>query len=747
MAAQQRTLLAISVSAILLATQAQAQDAMEHAGGTIEEVVVTAQKRNESVQDVPISITAFDAQFVKDRGLSTVADVVAFTPGLTARVDAPSQSVFAIRGIGTNAFSVSADPSVGIFIDDVYAGHPIIANSAFFDVERIEVVKGPQGTLFGRNTSAGAISIASREPEIGEKYLDTRLGFGDHSQQIYEAIGNFSASDTAGLRIGARYERRDGTFRNVTDGEELNGKDDLIARIAGLAHLTDRLTAHMLVDYSTIDSYWGATAVNPDDPESTADVDTVEQNPRDDQNGKTWRAAVRLEYEISDSLTLTSLTGYLDAKITATPGDFDLATLRVLQFAEPNEFRYLSQELRLNGSNGPFEWFVGASVRDEDNFANTELRYSDFDVFTAFGLDCALDAPGLCQDDVAEPSVAHADNFSWGVFGDVVWQATDHLSLTLGGRYTRDEKEIIVDTPYSGSATSDLLLGGNNVLESWTVAPTRGEKTWSDFSPRFAARYDLGQDAILYANVSRGYKAGGFNSAPNVPGSELAPGETQFAPAFDPETNTAYEIGIKSVLADRRVKLNLAAFYLDYSDYQVETQIGGPTFTIQNVADAENMGIDFEAQVYLTDNLDVMLGYSWLDSDLKSGVINVPDVGPVDVAGNRMPFAPESTFVAIANYVLPSSIGDWRLSAAYNYTDDQFISPLNDMLDNVQIAHSHFTLDLRAALASPDDRWSVALIGENVTDERWFGNPTFIFEPLGTPNIGRLIRGELTYRF
>lgn len=726
-------------SVSVLAQQAAAQ--------TLEEIVVTAQKRAESVQEVPISITALDEEFLERSGIDDIRGLTDFVPGLNARVDAPTQSVFAIRGIGTNAFSVSADASVGIFVDDIYAGHPLIAGHSFFDVERIEVIKGPQGTLFGRNTSAGAIAIISKKADRDEIYAEGRLGFGSKDQQIYQGIVNYSPGSDWGVRVAAKYEKRDGTFKNTTTGNEINDKDNLIVRVNAARDWTDRFRTSLGVEYVQDNSFYGNTALNTADRQTSAEVDEVTQNARPHQDVDMWRAGLRMEWDLTDNMTFTSITSYLDAREEAIPTDFDLITLRILEFKEPDDFRYFSQELRLNGTTGNFDWFVGASVRDENVKGDTQLRYSDDDVISALvGVPCATLVPAaLCDPDVVESSIAEADNFAWGIYADVAWQVTERLRLTFGARYSEDEKDIFLTTALDNSATALVL--GDNLLELSTVVPIENTDSWTDFSPRVVVDFDVTGDIMVYGNVAWGYKAGGFNSLPDPARGLLAPGQVQIVPVFEPEENIAYELGFKSTLLDGRARLNAAGYFIDYSDYQVET-LSGIVFVIQNVADAENWGAEVDGHFLVTENFELIGSYSYIDSEITQSTFFDPATGaPLDISGNPLPFAPEHSATIIGQYThpIPAWNAELGLRLEYNYVDDLFISVLADPV--VEQLRSRDVVNMRASLESTDGKWSLSVIGENVFDERWFEVTAAILEPLGVPNIGDLWRAELRYTF
>ena len=216
------------VGTALVAVTAHAQDLV------IEEIIVTATKRAESVQDIPLSVNAFTGAQLEEAGVKDIRDIAAQTPGLQIKSRGETEGSVFIRGIGSVAPGIGADPAVGIYIDGLYASRGTNATAAFFDVERVEVVKGPQGTLFGRNASAGAISIITRKPEIGENYGNALVGFGDEGQQKYEFIYNAGLSDSTALRIGVKHDRRDGLYENINTGTELNGREHTNARLSFL---------------------------------------------------------------------------------------------------------------------------------------------------------------------------------------------------------------------------------------------------------------------------------------------------------------------------------------------------------------------------------------------------------------------------------------------------------------------------------------------------------------------------------
>ena len=748
----------LTVSVLLAGTamtaplDAVAQDA--EIGNT--EIVVTAQKREENAQDVPITISALSGEQTENAGISTVDGLVSRVPGLNSRSDGPTQTVFAVRGIGTNAFGVGVDASVGVFVDDVYIGHPVLANASFFDVDRIEVVKGPQGTLFGRNTSAGAVSVISKKPEAGETYFEGKFGYGSDGQKLVRGIVNLSGTDSAGIRLGAQYEERDGTFVNRTDDTELNNKKALIFRLNAFGEINDNFRADFLLEHSKEDGRYGVVEVNPANRKASAKVREVWQGVREDVDVDATRAVLKLAYELNPDITLTSITSYLDINSNTTPTDFDIAAvtaasdfvdvtfsagpddfqLDLLPFREPGEFKFFSTELRLNGTSDSVDWFVGASFRRDKLSNDTSLvGYNDFHLIPLFfEADCDVVAidfglpVSACNENAEEHSPARAIVKSWGVYGDVTWRATDRLSVTAGARYSKDKKRMrLTVTPSTG------ILGA---LDTAVVKPITGtgmaSESWSEFTPRVSVKYDVTDNAMVYATYSKGYKSGGFNSSFDENGVILP---------VDPETNSAYEVGFKSDLMGNRLRLNGALFYSDYNDFQIEVQ-NGAAFTIRNVASAEIKGGEIEATLSATRDLRFQASYTYLDTEMGRGMIN-----GIDITGNRLPFAPKHSVVVAADYSTYVDFGVVGLNATLAHTSMATLSPLGPAAPQL-FSESNTNLDLRASVGADDGSWEFAVIGQNVLGDRYFTTVNDIIDqPIGIPNYRRSVRAEVSFRF
>jgi len=723
--------IAAAIAVTTLGTAATINGALAQDAGKmmLEEVLVTAQKRAESVQDIPIAVSAFDANFLKEANIVGVGNLVGYTSGLNGTAQQDAESVFTIRGIGTYAFGVGADNSVGMFIDDVPIGRPTLIGNSFFDLERVEVVKGPQGTLFGRNASAGAISVITNKPDLEASSLELTAGAGNEGQQVYEVIGNLAASDTFGMRVALRHDERDGTFENTVTGDELNNRDHTNGRVALRFLPTDSFSADVIYEQVKIDTRVGYKDVNEAFNDKTA------QNQQPSQDIESKRGLMKLTWDINDSMTLTSNTSYMDYDLTAIPIDADVSDTFLLQIREPQEGDQFVQELRLNGGTDSVDWFVGASYIEENIDSHYTVEYSDFILTQVLLEDFTFcETSGLtCQELVSQEHFAGTENTSYAVYGDVAWSINDRFKLTVGARYTRDEKDFTINQPVPDSALSAVL--GDAFVKLGTDGPITDDDSWESFDPRVVLDYTLNEDVMFYGSVSSGYKSGGFNSDPD---NTLASGLPQVPAPFDEETVIAYELGVKSRFWDGRAQVNAAIYYNDYSDFQVEE--GVLNILIENAADVESQGFEIDGSFLLTENFTVMANYSYLDATFESGSIT-----GIDVSGRNLARAPENTGAIVANYKAPiGSWGELNLRADYIYTDEFLFSTVNEALKQ----DSYSIVNGRIALDSTDGLWSVALIGENLSDEEYFVTRSDVLDQnLGIPGMGRLYRAEVTFRF
>ena len=700
----------------------------------IEEILVTAQKRTQSMQDVPIAVSAFTGEQIEEAGVKDIRDIAGQTPGLQIQSKGETEVFVFIRGIGSVAPGIGADPAVGIYIDGLYAARGTNAAAAFFDVERVEVVKGPQGTLFGRNASSGAISIITRRPEIGESYGSALAGFGGEGQQKYELVYNASLSDSTALRFGIKHDSRDGLYENSLTGKDLNARDHSNARVSFLYDADGAYTSHFSAEYFDMSN----TAAWVGAADSYADSVAL-NDPPTDQALESWRVNWTNDWDLSDALSLNSITGYYTHDVLVTPVDADLLDIFIIDFQEPQTADYFSQEFRLNGSSDAFDWFAGASYANEELSFLNDLRYEEFivaDVFELHGLDMGngnacdggidFDGSGdvavpVCLAPVSELPVGDGETQSIAVYGDLTWHLSDQVDLVAGIRHTRDDKTLTYNNPPSGG-----LLGGldGQIFGAITPGPVTSNVEFTSTDPRIGINWNPNDAVMLYASAAKGYKSGGLNR-------QFDPVEQDIR-SFAKEVNTAYEIGIKSTLFGGQGRLNAALFSNEYENFQLERILNGLP-QVDNIGDIDVSGAEAEFRFLLSDAIELYGSLSVLDTEVTSSV------DPA-LVGNDTPTAAETSGSLGARFTRPMGAGEFTATALWTYTGSFFWN-----IENTLVEPSFNTIYARAGWEN--DRWGVALVGENLTDEKYLAN-SFIF--LDTTNIrawGRLLRIEVNLNF
>jgi iron complex outermembrane receptor protein len=718
------SLISLVLGGLVLSTTAMAQnESGQEESLVLEEVIITAQKREQSLQEVPLTVTAFSGEFIAENGVEDIRDIQGLTPNLSIKSRGDTEASVFIRGIGSQAPGIGADPAVGIFIDGMVASRGTNATAAFFDVERIEVVKGPQGTLFGRNASAGAISIITRKAELEENYGSVKFGLGDQGQVRGQFIGNMALGNNWAVRLGANYNKRDGLYYNELTDQEMLNVNSKNFRLSVLGLISETWETTFLVEY--IDSKNNDVMVTDDD----AFASVIRQNRAPDkQRLESTRLIWTNKWAVGETMDLTSITGYYDHDVNVTPVDADELEFDIVTFEEPQTNDTFSQELRLNGASENVDWFVGASYVKEDLSFRNALRYEEGIV-----LDLLAGAGFLCEEpDLPEctyrTEVPFGDNTtkSWAIYGDFTWHFSDRWSLTGGARYTKDKKNFSYNNPPTGG-----ILG---VIDGQIFGPVTdgylyADDSWNSLDPRVALDFAATDNTTIFGSYAHGYKSGGFNRQTH----DFLP-DPQTIKSFDEEKVNAYEVGTKSVLLDGRANLNFSAFYNDYTDYQLETLVDLLP-QVQNIGDIRSKGIELEGKLLVTQNFELAGTYAYLDSEVKHSVVP-------ELIGRATPQSPKHSASAQAHYYIPSGLGEWKLSGIWIYSDDFYFDIFNTLEQD-----SYNTLDLRVGLKSNSDRWMIAGFVDNVTDEEYFVE-RFVFLDIANRRApGRLWRVEFTLNF
>lgn len=673
------------------------------AEGLLEEILVTAQKREQSVQDVPIAITALSGEFIESRNILSVSDLEKFTPGLRIAQQDASKTFLRIRGVGSRKFDVGASGSVGVFQDEVYLPRFSGADFGLIDLDRVEVLKGPQGTLFGRNTAAGAISAWSRKPtEEFEAYLEAGVG----NEDSYLTRGAVSGAVTDELLMRASFGyQQDGGFQENTLTGNTDDRSNAIGRLQARFDASDTLTVSGSVQFSNRQQdalLQKSLALGTEDGSlqplllsplvQAFDNGDFRDYPISDDGEvdyDTWISTLRVEKEF-EAFQFVSNTGYLDGEGNIDQ-DFDANEVDVGASFFDEDYDTFSQEFRLVGES----LLLGVYYMLDDAYANYDFAfYGD----SLIGL--------LAGEDVVDAGVTDIETEAWAVFGEYRFDLTEALSVTLGGRYSDDE----IDFRLSSTTSAPGIPP--------TVADYAydDKKDWDSFDPKVSVTYNLSDDVMLFASYQEGYKAGGIQFT--------ASNELLARQIFDPEELSAYEVGIKSDWLDNTLRLNASAFYYDYEDLQVQrvdlSLSGGlPVAFTSNAAESTVSGFEMDLNWVPVEGLDIRFAYSYLDSEYDDFI------GPSgeDFSGNPLPVSPEHTLIASLDYSfeLPRgwmmSVGtDWNWVDDYNFDvtdDDEFTKGGDDTLGAA-----------RAALVSPGQAWELSAFVTNLTDEEYYSQRT-----------------------
>jgi iron complex outermembrane receptor protein len=698
----------------------------------LEEITVTAQKRQQSLQDVPLSVSAFTGDMMKQSRMADIRGIVDFTPGFSGKTEDGFTDALAMRGISTNDFGIGGDPSVAMFVDGIWAGRTGGVMTAMYDVERAEVVKGPQGTLFGRNSIAGAVSVITNKP--GDAYeAGAELSLASFQHIEAEAMVNVPLGDEWALRASGYTLNNDGFLENLQGGSDLGFHRIRAGRVA-LRRQGEVLDATLTTAYEDREQdpsvYWV--------PADGLDEETVNIDLGNDgiDESDVFEARLNLVWSLASGYTVTSLTGYKKFGFHYLE-DYDGGPERVNDYRQVNDVEYWSQEIRLNSpSDGPVTWFAGASVYEEKIDGYFEYIYDEDALCRAVSITEAPDFDGPaagCDDpnfeayweddidpadileDKVEASYVDVRSKGWAVYGDFTWAVTDRVDLTAGARYTFDEKSMRSRVIDSGGA-----LGNNFNYEFFTNGFVSDSADWSDFTPRLALSFDLTEDVTLYATASRGYKSGGFATFGfDLQGQEVnddgsAPdGTTPLE--FDPEQVDSYEVGAKSRFLGNTMQLNASLFRYDYTDLQLVYFAEGSS-QVANVGEARGQGLELDLRWLPSANWDATVGLSLLDTEITDAAEMIELGACGDCDGNNLPFAPEVSASAILSYKWPMSAGEGFFTTEYVYRSKMYGGPDN-IPDATVDAWDEFSFRLGYRT---DDSWYVTLWVENAFDEVYF---------------------------
>lgn len=681
--------------------------AVSTAQAQLEEVIVTAERRVASLQDTEISMTVFSAENVEEMGIQSYLDLSALSPNvLMHEMPGKAGGAISIRGF-KNAETISTfEPKVALYLDGVLIAKG--AGSVFdvLDIERVEILRGPQGTLYGRNTVGGAVNFITKKPQTDEFYGKVSATIGQYDQTDIKGLLNVPLGDTFAIKANVASLKRDGYWENRLDNDAtLGDKNREVAHVQFRWEPTENLDFLYSYDMTDIDEgmYPLALVANgPARPDLAPFVDDGQQDYREfDQLDTFMKADIEghgftINWDINDSLSLVSVTGLRRFDVDNL-ADSDSSPEYILHNVSGDEIETLTQEVRLVGDafDSNLEYVVGAFYMDED----IKETYG-YNKLGAFGISSNFDGT--------------ADNQFWAVFGESTYSFTDKLDFTFGLRYTEEDKSM------TRTNSTDLL--GSDIRVAEVVFP-EAQKDFDNLSGTVGVSYDWTHDLMTYFKVSTGYVSGGFN--PRSPTEDVS----LWLNGYNEETVVTYEFGWKSTWLDNRLIVNGAIFLNDYSDLQVNQLTNEGDNNIDNAGDAEIGGMELEFTAMITDNFEVGGGYGYLDPEYKTYINEgLPDdpTDDVDLSNNNWAHAPDNTVNLYGRYTVPDVMGgDLIMRVDYSWVDDYYLlTAAGENLVDGNVAPSYDSwnarIELREVPGPADTSLTVGLWGRNLTDELWY---------------------------
>jgi iron complex outermembrane receptor protein len=714
----------------------------------LEEVVVTAQKRSESVQDVPIAINALTGDSLDEMGVTDVNDITGLYPNLSVTENSQVVAQYRVRGVGTESFHSNAVSAVGLYYDEVSLNTPFSGALGVYDLERVEVLRGPQNTLFGRNTTGGAVNFISRKPEIGEELNGYIRGiYGSFDKQDVELAIGFPMGATMAGRFSLQSNNRGDVFNNLVPGEDDVGK---IERHSGRFQVTWEPTesTNLLFNYhfgynrgdagygkanGLVDPNGGncinngvatlsdvtdfnsrngcVTQIRTGTQANTStddweDLYSVSSNTGDiDIDG----AFVKLIHDF-ENLTLTSITSYDETKVMfrEDEGAAPFGTFSPQQNAEYESF---SQELRLTSNgDGDLRWMGGIYYFNDRSTQGTNVH-----IFTNSG--SSNPATGLVNSVILKQ-----DNEVYSAYGQIIYELSEQWSLNVGIRWTEETK--------AGDRAGYRVtgVGGSSYWdEDWTVseilaqgvqfASASGELVNEEVGYNAILSYHLNEDVMFYGSISNGFKAGSFDIRALAIRTWGTPDEQE----VDPETLNAFELGMKSTLLDGAMQLNASIFYYDFQDLQFFTVVDGIP-GLFNVPTTEISGLDLDMIWVPAENWYMSIGLGYLNSEVTNAAdIPIPE-------GEPLAQSPEWSFNGLVQKDFPLAFGNLQVQTSFRYVDER-ISTTPDL--GVSKLDSEFWLNARSTLTfGADEEYELAVFVDNITEVESCGEMSSLANPL-----------------
>lgn len=684
-----------SASALLVGQPAFAQSET-----TLGDIVVTAERRETNLQETPIAVSVVSGLDLETEQISNVLDLSTSLPNVNVNMYG-GMTFIAVRGIGLTSNQPGDDPRIAFYADDVYLARPFSASSSFFDVERVEVLRGPQGTLFGRNATGGAFSVISRRPtDDPSGYLNLTLGNYD-LVQVEGAIGGPIVETLSG-RLAFQTRDRAGYGENIFNGEDVDDDHEYSLRGSLRWAPTDRFEANLIANYHRRDDSAGAfhvfETVTPGALLTGENFggETIRGESRDVANDvqvenftEIFGITGTAELDLTDAISLKTILSYQDSYHNNVY-DADGTSAFMSHVTLPDDAEQHSAEVQLHGDYDRLNWTIGLFYFNEEEYAENHSILNR----GLFG--------GPNQPVAGIWKTATLSTEAWAIYGQGTYDITDRLSLTLGVRYSSEEKLDTNDTRQADFATPYDPTAPINPLPGF---PRNLAATFDSIDPRVSLQYNFADDVFAYASYTTGFKSGGYNF-----------GSTQSN--YNPEEITAYEVGLRSSWWDSRLRFNATAFRYDYTDIQQQVIQFTPVSStnIINAAGAETTGVEVEFAALPTDSLELDATFAWLNAEFTEFVTGDParpSLGLLDLAGNQLAQSPEYSIHLGAAYTWNLSGGELTLRGEFERIGRTYFTPYNLERDSQE---PYNWVNAFLTFNSEDSHWSASLWARNLTD-------------------------------
>lgn len=763
---------AFLVSALGVTGAAAENTTQEKASFAIEEVVVTAQKRGQSAQDVSIAISAFDENTIRRLGIQEARDLGSFTPNLNVKNSTGvGNPIFTLRGLGVGSFVSNLSPSVGMYVDEIYLPSNNMMTFATFDIERVEVLKGPQGTLFGRNTTGGAISFITKKPSLEESEGFVTLTLGNYDTTNIEGAFGTPINDELAVRLALKSQRQDeGFMYDRVQHEGVNDIDKLFGRLSLLWQPSDALAVNFNVHYGRDRSGTGPwEAIGTSDPSAPTidpnaplgaryttrcpaylndDVKGLQASCvdvsgyRDPDGGSSpfkgvfsndrpsevdsEGALLSISYNFENDINLTAITGYEHTDRNAAE-DFDGGPGIVSDNIYDNDIDAFSQEVRLSSNTDLVDWMAGVFYSKDSNDTNDINGYAD-----RFQTDLLV---SFEQETTTSAAYLHTQ-----------WHVTDTIDLIAGVRYTTEETSWdgatysvnVVGTTGFSNIFGDMTNAEGDIVEIYGGGEAARDETIEEdkVTYKIGLDYKPNENWLLYANVSKGFKSGGFNGTWASAYDETRP--------YFPEELIAYEVGFKGTMLDGLLQINAGAYTYDYTDIQIFGVDANGKFGISNASDSDVEGFEMDIWYRPIEGLDIKAGLAYNDA-----VFVDHQSATTDLSGNRLPNASKTSYNVLVRYEFPLGNGlVLAPMAAVNYKGKIFYQDTNfEMVaqDSYHIVDANISL-----YPEGNDKWEISLWGKNIADKE-YDTDAFVSGSAGVasrlPGAPRTYGASFTYRF